>query len=140
MEKKNIQTYERFVQEAIDDKKLKYIIEKHNVQIEIETHDDNPLYYLFQKDGLEVSVLIRYLPYYNAGLYTNEVGHILFVVIFSDQKIYLYKDKADYPEFCEKDMDRQWENDERKGLCERMELSKNNMIKTFERIIEREFY
>ena len=136
---KNIQEYEDYVDKAIESKKLAYIQEKFNVSIQRETLDDVPLFFSFAKGGAKSDIFIRYLPYYNAGVYFNDGGTIMFIVLFSERCIYIYKEKAVYPDFDEMDMDYQWLHDEQLGLCTKCVLSKNNIIKAFESIIEREF-
>ena len=139
-----IDFFESFYAEAIDDKKLKFILNKYNTRIEINNSSFynkklNLYFSLFNDNDDEVMVLFRYLPFYNASIYFDDVGILLFIVLFNDKTIFLYEKEALYPEFNEPDKDNQWEKDFEDGLCKKLVLSKNNLIKAIETIIIREY-
>lgn len=140
---KCIQVFEKYYDDAIKDKKLNYILGQYNVELLPDESSDYKGGYAFEfsltKDLGKVDVLFRYLPYYNANIYCNEVGILLFVILFSKKEMFIYEKETKYPEFDEADTDVQWEEDCKKGLCKKYILSKNNLIKAIETVILREF-
>ena len=140
---KCIQVFEQYYTDSINDKKLNYILSKYDVELMIDELSDYKCGYDFEftltRESNTVDVLFRYLPYYNANIYLNEVGTLLFVVLFDKNQIFIYEKEAQYPAFDQADTDMQWEYDCKKGLCKKYILSKNNLIKAIETIILREF-
>lgn len=139
-----IQEFERYFCDAINDKKMKYVLSKNNVELISEESDYYYNGYNFDftltKEPEETQVLYRYLPYYNAIIYNDEGGMLLLVVLFDKKQIFIYEKETHYPEFDEPDRDYQWEKDFENGLCKKMVLSKNNLIKAIETIIIREYH
>lgn len=136
--KNQINVYDGFVDQAFQSQKLKYLEEEYNLQICRETASETEgLEFSICKGNIDYFVMLRYLPFYNAALYFDESGNILFFVLFNEKKIYLYNNDKTYPGYDEPDEDCQWESDLEQGLCIKLELSKNNIIKAFKTIIVR---
>ena len=133
-----IDVFEDFVNQAFESKKMAYLEEKNQLHICRETTlESDGLEFTIHKGETDYWIMFRYLPFYHASYYFDSNGRILFFVMFTEQKIYLYNKDKTYPGFNEPDEDRQWEYDLQQGFCTKLELSKNNIIKAFETIIDR---
>ena len=82
-----------------------------------------------------VEVLTRYSPFYNATIFMNDAGEIIFIVVYNEGQLYFYNDSVIYPEANEPEKDMQWIEDEQNNKCDRFNLSKRNLIKIFEQYI-----
>ena len=133
-----IDSFEHFVNQAMSDKKIRYVEDKYNLKIELS--GDEGIEFSVFTESEENYILLRYLPFYNAGVYSNECGDIVFIVLFSENKMFIYDDYVQYPSFNAPDMDRQWDKDESEGKCKSFQISKNNIIKAIFRFCERELH
>lgn len=134
----HIDSFEHFVNLALTDKKIRYVEDKYNLKIE--RSGDEGIEFSIITESEENYILLRYLPFYNAGVYCNECGDIVFIVLFSENKMFIYDDYVQYPSFNAPDTDRQWNKDESEGKCKSFQISKNNVIKAIFRFCERELH
>ena len=84
-----------------------------------------------------IRVISRYSPYYNATIFENDGGDILFLVLHNENAIYVYGNAVIYPSTTDPEKDRQWIEDESNGDCVKYNLSKRNLIKAFNDVFER---
>lgn len=132
----HIDSFEKYVNQALSDKSIRFVENKYNIKIE--RSGDEGIEFSVITESEENYILLRYLPFYNAGVYCNEWGDIVFIVLFSENKMYIYDDYVQYPSFDEPDIDRQWDKDESEGKCKSFQTSKNNILKALFRFCERE--
>ena len=137
--KTKISEFETLMSEAITDKKFDGLLKAHNAEISLGMDDiiSKELSFDIDVPKGSISVLSRYSPYYNATIFENDAGDILFIVLHNEGDIYLYNKDIPYPSPTEPEKDRQWIEDERNGDCEKLNLSKRNIIKVFDGIFER---
>lgn len=86
-----------------------------------------------------VDVYFRYLPFYNVGIFINEVGEVLFMVDFYNEEIFIYSENKSYPEYDEPDEFCQWESDLENKICYKQKANYENLIQAIENVINREF-
>lgn len=124
--------------ETIADDKFKMILNRNNVttNICVENILNNDFCFdMNVSDKALVEVLTRYSPFYNATIFMNDAGEIIFIVVHNEGQLYFYNDSVIYPEANEPEKDMQWIEDERNNKCDRFNLSKRNLIKIFEQYI-----
>lgn len=137
--KTRILEFEKLLVETIEDKKFDGILKKYNAEITLKVSniEDHSLFFEIDMPNTTIEVLSKYSMYYNATIFENGAGNILFIVLFDENNIYLYKEDVEYPCLIEPENDKQWIEDENKGFCEKYNLSKRNLIKVFEEIFQR---
>ena len=131
--------FERLMLEVIADKKFDWLLNEYNVAISLGVDNiaNKSLSFDIDMEKVSVDVISRYSTYYNATIFQNDVGDILFIVLHNEGDIYLYNKDIPYPSPTDPEKDRQWIEDERNGDCVKFNLSKRNLIKVFNGIFER---
>lgn len=137
--KTNILKFEKLLSETLKNKSFDFILKKYNAGISLKDTDieDHNLFFEIDMPNTTIEVLSKYSMYYNATIFENDAGDILFIVLHDENSIYLYKEDVYYPYSTEPENDKQWLVDESNGLCEKYNLSMRNLIKVFEEIFKR---
>lgn len=135
--KYKINEFIELMKSAVEDPKFSKILYKNNANIEFEDcdYEKNDFYFNIVKNGnIDDTILSCYSRYFNVTSFCNESGRIYFVVAHNNRKIYVYKNFADsyWPQISDPEPDEQWEMDFQKGLCDKMNLSKNNILIAFD--------
>ena len=137
--KTKISEFETLMSETITDKKFDWLLKTHNAEVSLSVDDiaNKDLSFDIDMPKGSISVIPRYSPYYNATIFENDGGDILFIVSHSEGALYAYNSNITYPCPTDPEKDRQWIEDERNGDCVKYNLSKRNLIKVFNVIFER---
>ncbi|MBQ8207525.1 MAG: hypothetical protein IJZ89_02185 [Clostridia bacterium] len=125
---------------AISDKKFNALCDIYKINVDFsscEVEDNSYIIDFEFNNGKTDFIISRYLPYYNATAFFDEGGNIAFIVLHSKEEIYIYSEPVSYPETDEPEADEQWVDDMKKGYCEKMNLSKRNILKAFEKFFVR---
>lgn len=106
-----------------------YAKNKYFIEINPEGDDTDP-YWLFSK----------YSPFYNSTIFIDEGGLVYFIIVHNEGNIYLYNKEKQlfWKSFGGSEMETEniWVDDHDYGNCEKMNLSKRNLLKTFEFVFE----
>ena len=137
--KTRISEFESLMSETITDKKFDWLLKAHSAEISLRVDDIVNKDFSFDIDIPKgsISVISRYSPYYNTTIFENDGGNILFLVVHNESAIYVYNNDVIYPCTTEPEKDRQWIEDESNGDCVKYNLSKRNLLKTFNDVFER---
>lgn len=137
--KTKISEFKRLMLDVISDKKFDWLQRTHNATISLKADDivNNDFSFDIGKSRESIRVISRYSPYYNATIFENDGGEILFIVLHNESTIYVYNNDVIYPSITDSEKDRQWIEDESNGDCVKYNLSKRNLIKAFNDIFER---
>lgn len=137
--KTKILEFESLLAESIKDKKFYWLLKNNNSEISLKLSDieDHELSFEIDMPNTTIEINSIYSMYYNATIFEDDAGDLLFIVLHNENNIYLYKEDVKYPCLTKPENEKQWLEDEKNGYCEKYNLSKGNLIKVFEKIIER---
>ena len=137
-EKTKILEFTNVFAETIKDKKFEDLLDKHNAKISLRENDILSNEYFFNIDineSISSEVLSRYSPFYNATIFTDDSGEIVFIVAHTEGAVYSYINNVIYPDMDVREKDMQWIEDQQNKNCIKYNLSKKGLIKVFENFI-----
>ncbi len=122
--------------QIINDKKFQKLCEYYRIKIDFSMceFDDNCYSINFKINNKDRYIYSWYSPYYNATIFSNDNGDIDFIVLHDKGEMYIYYDSVSYPEHDEPEIEEQWIDDMKNGYCEKVKLSKRNILKAFKLI------
>lgn len=137
--KTKIAQFKGLMLETIADKKFDWLLKTYNASVSLKVDNiiNNDFSFDIDMKTDSIRVITRYSPYYNATIFENDVGDILFLVVHNENAIYVYSNDVIYPSATDPEKDRQWIEDESNGNCVKYNLSKRNLIKAFNDVFER---
>ena len=125
---------------VLDDRKFQELLKRNNAEIVFHNTGDiasNSYFFdiLLNGDFFD-SVYSCYSRFFNVTAFCNECGAIFFLVVHDNNELYLYGNDSDsiWPSWSEPEPDMLWINDFENGLCQKMNLSKRNILKAFDSI------
>lgn len=130
-----ISQFSNLFAETVKDRKFENLLERYDAKTDLNELNILKHQYSF---SLEISkemsfdILTRYSPFYNATIFMDDCGQIIFIVLHDENIFYLYNSDIVYPPMDEREKDAQWIEDEKNNLCMKYNLSKRNLIKAFE--------
>lgn len=129
-----------FFRMAIKDKKLKYLLGQNQLKIvfdEPQLFGTDFSFDIMRNEDSIVSICSSYSRFFNATAFFDDAGLICFIVVHDKCEIYLYNNNSIsfWPESSEAEPDMLWLQDFENGICKKLMLSKNNIIKAFDAII-----
>jgi len=124
---------------VIDDRKFTDLLKRNHAKIEFHTCDfsANDFYFDIINDGEEPDYVFScYSRFFNVTAFCNEGGAIYFLVVHDTCELYLYgKDSNSFwPQWSDPEPDMRWVKDFDNGLCQKLNLSKRNILRAFESI------
>lgn len=135
--KTKISEFETLMSEAIIDKKFDWLLKTYNAEVSLGVDNivNKDLSFDIDMQKVSISVISRYSAYYNATIFQDDVGNILFIVLHDEGALYAYSNDITYPSPTDPENNRQWIEDERNGDCVKYNLSKRNLIKVFDTLL-----
>lgn len=132
----NICNFSDLLSSTVCDKNFENLLKKYRFQIDkSEIHHDYYMQMLSNEEEM-IALVPRYSVFFNASIFMDESSGIQFVVLHNTNEMYLYSSWVQYPEIDKSEADEQWKKDEQKGKCEKVVLSKRNLIRAFERFLQ----
>lgn len=122
-------------QSAINDKKFQSLCNYYKIKVDFSMCKFNDNYYSidFKINENELGHFYsEYSPYYNATVFSDDAGYILFIILHEKDEMYLYYKPAVYSSYDEPEDEERWISDMENGYCERVKLSKRNILRIFE--------
>ena len=124
----------------VGDGKFSLMLDRNHAQIEFSTYDITHNSFRFDviKDiELLDSIGSCYSPYFNVTAFCGEAGNIYFLVAHDKHKLYIYDQNkiSMWPQSDEVEPDSQWITDNMNGICQEVNLSKRNLLRAFENIL-----
>ena len=110
----------------------------YNVGVDLSAckYDDNDYNIGFIVNHQEYDCMFsHYSPYFNATIFLNEAGTIIFLVLHEKGEMYIYSKNVSYPGSESPEKDEQWIMDMKQGFCKKVNLSKRNIIKVFDSLL-----
>ncbi len=128
-----ISRFKNILLETITDKKFDRLLEAYGAKITLCESDivNKDLSFDIEFLDKSVSVISRYSPFYNATIFENGSGEIVFIVAHEEGSLYWYYHDVVYPSTTEPEKDMQWISDEQNNKCIKLNLSKRNLLKAF---------
>ena len=122
---------------ALEDRKFYELLERNQVGIVFHTCDflANDFYFdIVKGEDVLDTILSCYSRFFNVTAFCNEVGSIYFLVVHDTHELYLYgnNSSSDWPQWSDPEPDKLWINDFEKGICQKLPLSKRNILKVFD--------
>lgn len=132
-----IKDFLEIMKATIEDRKFSEMLNRNQAKIlfNICNFSENEFYFdVMIKEELADVVLTSYSRFFNVTAFCNESGVIYFVVDHHQSKLYLYgfNSISIWPDCDKPEPDMLWENDLKNGLCEKINLSKRNLLKAFD--------
>lgn len=138
--KSRIYEFTEIMEIVFADKKFTDILNKHHANIEflVCDYDINEFSFSVIKEGEEPYMIFsQYSPFFNATIFSNEVGKIEFIIVHDEHSIYIYNEKyVSWPGWDDKEIDYQWLDDCSNGLCKKYNLSKRNILNAINNTLE----
>lgn len=125
---------------VLDDRKFQELLKRNNAEIVFHNTCDiaanNYFFDILLNGDFFDSVYSCYSRFFNVTAFCNECGAIFFLVAHDKNELYLYGNNSDsiWPSWSEPEPDMLWINDFENGLCQKMNLSKRNILKAFDAI------
>lgn len=123
---------------ATTDRKFMNMCRYYNVGVDLSACkcDDNDYNIGFIVNYQEYDCMFsHYSPYFNATIFLNEAGNIIFLVLHEKGEMYIYSKDVSYPGSESPEKDEQWIMDMKQGFCKKVNLSKRNIIKVFDSLL-----
>lgn len=122
---------------AMEDRKFSDLLQHNQVSIQFQTCDFSANDYSFDiimAGEVFDSILSCYSRFFNVTAFCNEVGAIYFLVSHDTHELYLYGNDSNsfWPQPSDPEPDMLWVKDYENGLCQKLNLSKRNILKTFD--------
>lgn len=122
---------------AIEDRKFDELLERNHAEIAFHACDfsKNDFYFDITKEGETFdSIFSCYSRFFNVTAFCNEVGAIYFLVAHDTHDLYLYGNNSNsfWPQWSDPEPDMLWVNDFDNGSCQKLNLSKRNILKAFD--------
>lgn len=135
----NIYEFINLFKSAIEDKKYSALQQHNQVSIEFHTCDfsANDYYFDIIKAGeIFDSIHSCYSRFFNVTAFCNDAGAIYFLVSHDTHELYLYGNNSNsfWPQTCEPEPDMLWVKEYENNLCQKLNLSKRNILKVFDTI------
>lgn len=135
-----IYEFTNLMKSVIEDSKFSNLLERNQAKIEFQTCDCSANNFFFDiiKEGEIFDTLFScYSRFFNVTAFCNEVDVIYFLVVHDDHELYLYDHNSisSWPQWDEAEPDRLWVKDCENGLCQKLNLTKRNILKIFDNII-----
>lgn len=127
--------FKELFQNVINDKKFQSLCNYYKIEVDFSmcNFNDNNYLIAFKINDKELEHFYSvYSPYYNATIFSDDAGYILFIVLHEKDEMYLYHKTAIYSSYDEPEDEERWVSDLENGYCKKMNLSKRNILKFFE--------
>lgn len=136
-----INEFVRIMESVLEDRKFEELQNYNQMKIEFHTCDlaANDYYFEVIKNEEVYDVLSScYSRFFNVTAFCNETGAIYFLIVHDKGEIYLYGNNSSsiWPQWDEPEPDMLWINDYENGLCQKLSLSKRNILKAFDCIMK----
>lgn len=139
--KSKIYEFTEILNVVIKDRKFSQMLERNNAQINFTTFEfeSNNFYFEAIKNSEEWdNIGSCYSPYYNVTAFCGECGKIYFLIVHDKHELYVYDHNKDviWPQHDEAEPDNIWLTNRVDGACEKLNLSKRNLLYAFESIFK----
>lgn len=134
-----INEFIEFFKNATEDRKFYDLLERNQAKIEFHTCDfsaNNFSFDIIREGEIFDSIFSCYSRFFNVTAFCNEVGAIYFLVVHDNHEIYLYGNDSNsfWPQWSDPEPDMLWVKDFENGSCQKLNLSKRNILKIFDTI------
>lgn len=122
---------------AIEDRKFDDLLKRNQAKIEFHTCDfsaNNFCFDIIKEGAVFDSIFSCYSRFFNVTAFCNEVGVIYFLVAHDNHELYLYENDSNsfWPQWSDPEPDMLWVKDFENGSCQKLNLSKRNILKAFD--------
>lgn len=121
--------------DLVNSEKFKEMLKNYGANFQYES--DNIDIEIKNDNGFFDYLLATYSPFYNYTCFKGEYGNIYFVVEHSQDKILVYNDYMEMPEYNKPEFEElQWKAHIDDGICTEYELNEENLKLAFENILK----
>lgn len=126
---------------TLADKKFTDLFKKKSVEIKFYEKEYISHFEILKDGVIFKNVFMRYSCFFNVTAFCDDDGRMEFLIVHDKMEMYIYRSQhyRRWPECDEAEPDMLWENDFKNNMCEKLVLSKRNLIRAFDKITDLNF-